>query len=80
MFLQALQNIPYFGAADYFSLGIIVYKMAFGRHPFLTGRESAEEEVKIVTTREPHYPDSMNPYLRDVIEMVSIHRNFTPFK
>ncbi|XP_077323213.1 uncharacterized protein LOC143956920 [Lithobates pipiens] len=66
---EVLQNTPYFGAADYFSLGIIVYKMAFGRHPFLTGSESAEEEVKIVTTREPHYPDIIDPNLRDVIEM-----------
>lgn len=76
MFLQVLQKIPYFGMADYYSLGIIVYVMAVGGHPYLSGDESLEETIKIVTTVELDYPEDMDTNLRDIIKRVSLHRAF----
>lgn len=80
MFLQVLEKIPYFGMADYFSLGVIVYMMVFDRHPFLTGMESKAEIRMKVTTMQPYYPEIRGTDLHDIIERVSIHRTFTYFR
>ncbi|XP_077349930.1 protein kinase C delta type-like [Lithobates pipiens] len=65
---EILQRLPYFGMADYYALGIIVYVMAVGGHPFLSCDESSEEILKKVTTLEPDYPEDMDTNLRDIIE------------
>lgn len=65
---------------DYYALGIIVYLIAFVRHPYPIGEASFSEELKIVTTMEPDYPEDMDPTLCDIIKIVSIHRGFISFK
>lgn len=80
MFLQVLQNVPYFGDADYYSLGVIVYVMEVDGPPFLTSKEPTGNILKIVTTVEPDHPEDMDNTLCGIMESVSIHRAFAFLK
>ncbi|PIO33074.1 hypothetical protein AB205_0193270 [Aquarana catesbeiana] len=57
----------YFTMVDYFSLGIIIYKMVLGRHPIIAVKDNEEQIRKKIIEMNPHYPRGMNPNLRDLL-------------
>ncbi|PIO15722.1 hypothetical protein AB205_0027270, partial [Aquarana catesbeiana] len=65
---EVLQRLPYYTTADYFSLGVIVYEMAFGRHPFIGIHRNTEHFVRIVCNRTPYYPNNADTWLCDLLE------------
>lgn len=69
IFLQIFLDQPYNWTVDYFSLGIMVFLMATGRHPF----SSCLGMWKVTTCfHYPYYPQHMEPDLQDLIRTVSI--------
>lgn len=59
---------------DYFSLGIIIYKMVLGRHPIIAVKDNEEQIRKKIIEMNPHYPRGMNPNLRDLLVRVSLYK------
>ncbi|XP_073454230.1 protein kinase C theta type-like [Aquarana catesbeiana] len=67
LFLQVINNVPYFTSVDYFSLGLIVYQMIFGRHPFYTHKQTLRNIMLSILNMEPHYPVNMDYNLQDLL-------------
>lgn len=64
---EVIEHLPYTTTADYFSLGLIVYEMALGKHP----QEGKVAWRNIMTPNDPEYMDSD---LHSVLVAVSICR------
>lgn len=64
MFLQILK---------YFSLGITVYEMGVGQHPFAKNKETLQNITKKILIRNPDYPLDVDFYIYDLLKRVSIH-------
>ncbi|XP_040208020.1 atypical protein kinase C-like isoform X1 [Rana temporaria] len=64
------RGLKYFGMVDYFALGVIVYVMAFGWHPFLRGGEPTMKITGKVLGKKPRFPEGVNPALRSIIEIL----------
>lgn len=71
LFLQVFQRQEYYSMADYYSLGVTVYKMATGKHPFYTDQKSPYGLQMAMNVKAPHYPEDMDTDLRDLIDRVS---------
>lgn len=71
MFLQVLQEMDYFSMVDYFSLGVIVYEMAFGKHPFITSTDDWEQIKMKMIYMEPDFEEGMDPDLHNLLVRVS---------
>ncbi|XP_077349929.1 protein kinase C delta type-like [Lithobates pipiens] len=65
---EVLQGIPYYTLVDYFSLGIIVYQMAVGKHPFWKGQKTPREILRALLSVNVYYPPQINPHLCDLIK------------
>ncbi|XP_073453726.1 protein kinase C delta type-like [Aquarana catesbeiana] len=64
---EILQKIDYFTMVDYFSLGIIIYMMALGKHPFIAVKDNEEQIRKKIIEMNPQYPRGMNHNLRNLL-------------
>ncbi|XP_040198547.1 protein kinase C delta type-like [Rana temporaria] len=64
------ESEPYDRMADYFSLGIILFEVAFKYHPFYVG-EDKDKVKKSILQDEPRYPEEANPNLLDLLAKVS---------
>ncbi|XP_041425225.1 protein kinase C delta type-like isoform X2 [Xenopus laevis] len=57
----------YNAAADWWSLGVVIYRMAIGRSPFYNGRVRTMVQESTVSD-EPQYPEWISPELQDLLE------------
>ncbi|XP_040197440.1 protein kinase C theta type-like [Rana temporaria] len=53
-------RMPYELAADYFALGILLFKAAFGKEPFTHKEGQLQHPILLL---EPCYPDNADPIL-----------------
>ncbi|PIO12910.1 hypothetical protein AB205_0058380, partial [Aquarana catesbeiana] len=66
---EVLSYERYDTTADFFSLGEIIYEMALGKRPFLTGSEKDTNDIKSkVMNNKPDYPCQMDPDLCDILK------------
>jgi Tol biopolymer transport system component len=65
---EQLRDEPLTGASDVFSLGIVLYELAAGRHPFEA--EYAWETAHAIHTRDPLPPFGANPDTAWVDELI----------
>ncbi|PIO31140.1 hypothetical protein AB205_0122350 [Aquarana catesbeiana] len=56
--------------ADYFSLGVILFEVAFKYHPFYDGKNDKRMK-RCITQDEPRYPEEADPDLLDLLAKVS---------
>lgn len=59
---------------DYFSLGVIVYEMAFAQHPFFTSTDNWEQVKKKIIEMEPDCEEGMDPDLHNLLVRVSYRK------
>ncbi|KAM4048587.1 protein kinase C delta type-like [Anomaloglossus baeobatrachus] len=64
---EILQKKPYNTAVDWFSAGVVICKMATGRHPFYRGKIGGAI-VKAIINEDPVLPNEMDPQLKAIIE------------
>ena len=65
---EALQKKGYGKAADWWTLGCIIYEMIIGMPPFLLGNSSLQELFARILNNNPKYPNQMPQNLRSLIE------------
>lgn len=63
---EVYESKPYNAMADYFSLGIILFEVAFKYHPFYDG-EDDKKMKKCILQDEPRYPEEADPDLLDLL-------------
>ncbi|CAI9592477.1 unnamed protein product [Staurois parvus] len=51
---------PYYAPADYYSLGMIVYEMAVGNHPFYIKGMKRKDLAEMMYTMRPYFPKDMD--------------------
>ncbi|XP_040195390.1 myosin light chain kinase 2, skeletal/cardiac muscle-like [Rana temporaria] len=64
---EVIYNEPYFTTADYFSLGVIVYEMAFRENPFCVGIMPVDDILMATINNDPHYPEDMDYFLFELL-------------
>ncbi|XP_072272890.1 rhodopsin kinase GRK1-like [Pyxicephalus adspersus] len=65
---EILLDMPYDTTADYFSLGLIIYRMAVGKHPYFRIGMTTKKMKRIATESTVKYPKNMDPALVDLIK------------
>ncbi|CAI9592478.1 unnamed protein product [Staurois parvus] len=57
---EVFNRSPYYAPADYYSLGMIVYQMAVGNHPFYTKGMKRKDLSEMMYTMSPYFPKDMD--------------------
>ncbi|KAM5145443.1 protein kinase C delta type-like [Mantella aurantiaca] len=64
------QRQPYDGMVDYFSLGVTVFEMAFGKNPYYVRGMYKDEAIVKIITASPSFPLWVNSKLRSLISIM----------
>ncbi|CAI9592476.1 unnamed protein product [Staurois parvus] len=57
---EVFNRSPYYAPADYYSLGMIVYEMAVGNHPFYIKGMKRKDLAEMMYTMRPYFPKDMD--------------------